>query len=110
MKQVSNDDLDPALIPVGTRDWDKFTAFALSYSGYELRGEECAKIANESLRVYRERQVLPSTVDDLRTCLFFEQRRWRWSDYDPDEAAWRYINALLEALARKIELVQRTNR
>ncbi len=42
-------------------------------------------------------------LDDLRTCLFFEQRRWRHFDRHPDEKSMTYIRALVEAVRGKTE-------
>ena len=67
-------------IPVPDADINEIGCFALTFDGYEHWGafEKCAEVANA------ERQ---NTLTDLRTCLFFEQRRWRHSGYGPDEEA-----------------------
>ena len=63
--------------------------------------EKCAEIANESSAVYRDRGVLPLTLTELRTCLFFEQRRWRHYGYDPGEEDMVYLAALMDGIRSK---------
>ena len=58
--------------------------FALSFDGYSNNGDEvtgfdkCAVIANRAQQMWLEKKVLPESLHDLRTCLFFEQRRHHW--------------------------------
>ena len=58
--------------------------FALSFDGYSNNGDEvtgfdnCAAIANRAQQMWLENKVLPESLHDLRTCLFFEQRRHHW--------------------------------
>ena len=58
--------------------------FALSFDGYSSNGDEvtgfdnCAAIANRAQQMWLENKVLPESLHDLRTCLFFEQRRHHW--------------------------------
>ena len=56
--------------------------FALIFDGYKLNGDEdtgfqnCAEIANNAKDVWYETKTLPDSLHDLRSCLFFEQRRY----------------------------------
>ena len=81
--------------------------FALTFDGYTHFGDRCGKIANEALRQYKETGNLPESLDDLRTCLFFEQRRWRHFGEEPDAAAMVYIRALLGAIRAAVGAVKR---
>jgi hypothetical protein len=60
---------------------EEIFSFALTYKGYELIGDEetgfqnCADIANGAKRDWCATKNLPTSLHDLRSCLFFEQRR-----------------------------------
>lgn len=82
-------------IPNPDASWREIAEFALTFNGYEVWGsfEKCAEIANA------KRQ---DSLTDLRTCLFFEQRRWRHFGEDPDGEAMAYIRALVEKIRRRV--------
>jgi len=85
--------------------WEAIAPFAYSFDGYGRLGsfDACAAIANPAFTAWTEQQVLPKSFLDLRTCLFFEQRRWRHFGDDPDEEALKYIHALLEAIREQVQ-------
>lgn len=68
--------------------------FGSSFDGYMYWGsfEECAKVANE------QRQA---TITELRTCLFFELRRWRHFGETPDEEAVTYWREIVRKITEK---------
>jgi hypothetical protein len=76
----------PEMISVPGEDADLFQIhdFAVTFNGYSSNGDEesgfsnCATIANQSAQKWLEQQLLPNTLHDLRTCLFFEARRHHW--------------------------------
>ena len=95
-------------IPVpGLEDpwWQGVDLFALTFNPYERVGsfDKVAGIANRAQKRFVENGSVPKTVDQIRTCLFFEQRRWRNFDADPylDPDAKAYLLALLGALRDK---------
>jgi hypothetical protein len=102
--EITNDDLTASDVPAPDAGWQEIGRFALSFNGYEWWGsfQKCAEVANLAVKTYRESGVLPESLTDLRTCLFFEQRRWRHFGFDPDEEAMRYISALLEAIRESV--------
>lgn len=65
---IDNEHLQASDVPPDTAEWKDIVQFALSFNGYKARGsfEVAGKIANERRN---------ETLTDLRTCLFFEQRR-----------------------------------
>jgi len=75
------------MIPVPGEDAELFQIhnFALTYDGYGSNGDEvtafrnCATIANLAAQKWLEQRLVPDTLHDLRTCLFFEARRHHWS-------------------------------
>lgn len=95
VREISNSELTANDIPGADADWLTIGRFALSFDGYEVHGssEACAKIAN-SRRA--------GTLRDLRTCLFFEQRRWRHFAEEPDREAMEYIRSLVEQIRDRV--------
>jgi hypothetical protein len=92
---ISNLDLQPSDIPAADATWDAIQTFALTYNGFKVHGsfDACAAIANDQRN---------QTIDDLRTCLFFEQRRWHHYGDEPDSEAMDYIRSLLPLLRVKL--------
>ncbi len=92
---ISNQDLTLESIPFPTATWDEIERFALTFDGYAAAGsfEACAEIANAQRR---------ETLTDLRTCLFFEQRRWRHLGGDPDCDSLAYIRGLVREIRAKV--------
>lgn len=64
-------------------------------SAWHLR---CGEIANSRRH---------STLTDLRTCLFFEQRRWRHHGEAPDAEGMAYIRDLMEQIHERVSLANR---
>jgi hypothetical protein len=93
------------MIPSPDSDWSQFGHFALSFNGYEYWGGfgPCGQIANRAQEAYTQSQKMPSSLTELRTCLFFEQRRWRHYGYSPDDQAMRYIRALVREIRTRVE-------
>lgn len=102
--EISNSDLREGDVTPPDAGWHDIGRFALSFNGYEACGsfEKCAEVANRWLDAYRADGALPDSLNELRTCLFFEQRRWRHYGYDPDGEATRYIGALLEGIREMV--------
>ena len=91
---IPNEQLIAARIPPSDSDWDKIQRFALTFDGYTRWGfETCAAIANERRN---------STLTELRTCLFFEQRPWRHVGEAPDEESMAYIQSVVEEIRRRV--------
>jgi hypothetical protein len=105
-EEIANPDLADSDIPSPDAGWGQIGSFALTFNGYEAWDsfDRCGEIANRWAKVYAERQELPDSLKELRTCLFFEQRRWRHFGYDPDDEAMTYIQALVEEILRKVQL------
>ena len=76
--------------------------FALTFNGYDALGNRTGDLANVTHRQWSEIGVLPSDLIELRSCLFFEQRRYRHFGWDPDEDAMAYIRVLIEAIRERV--------
>ena len=103
-REIANVDLREADVPPPDAGWHEVGGFALSFNGYESSGsfEKCAEIGGRAAKAFLATGALPDTLTELRTCLFFEQRRWRHYGFDPDEQALAYIGALVEAIREKV--------
>jgi hypothetical protein len=82
-------------IPSDGASDDEILKFAFTFNGYEHHGsfEACAKIANA------RRQ---ESLSDLRTCLFFEQGRWRHFGQDSDDESKQYFRSLVSQIRQRI--------
>lgn len=94
-KEISNKRLTLGDIPSARAKWQTIEMFALTFDGYKRWGgsRKCAAVANAR----RDR-----TLDELRTCLFFEQRRWRHFAETPDRKAMKYIREIVEKIRVKV--------
>ena len=75
-------------VPSAKATWCAIEKFALTFSGYDWAGslEKCADLANSTRGTYDsspERRLPKLTLDELRSCLFFEQRRFRHAGEEP---------------------------
>jgi hypothetical protein len=103
-KEITNADLRESHVPPSGARWHEIGRFALSFNGYERWGsfEKCAEIGNQGAEAFRATGAVPDSLTELRTCLFFEQRRWRHYGFDPDEEAMVYIGALVEGIRERL--------
>jgi len=76
--QIPNQGLTEQDLPPPDAEWWQIWEFALTFDGYDHWGsfDEAADIGNRGAAAYAEYQDLPESLTELRTCLFFEQRRW----------------------------------
>ncbi|QEY31437.1 hypothetical protein EVJ50_03395 [Synechococcus sp. RSCCF101] len=93
-KNLSNDQLNPALIPDPEGDLHDWIEFAATINGYEVAGsfEACGDLANMGTA---------STLTELRCALSFEYRR------DHHSGGWGFeeepIRSLLRRIREKVE-------
>lgn len=94
-RQIRSDKLRPEHVPDPESDWDRIQQFALTFNGYDHWGslDRCAEIANA-----RD----PKTLTELRTCLFFEQRRWRHFGEVPGGEDMAYIRGLVAGIREAV--------
>ena len=76
------------------------STFARSYNAFERLGgfEPVAEIANATLNNWRDTGDLPNSLATLRTCLFFEQRRYHHFGQHPPDEDMAYIRAVIEGI------------
>jgi hypothetical protein len=95
VKKIDNKELKANDVPSADADWGLLWHFALTFNGYAFWGSthRCAEIANTRKH---------DSLTELRTCLFFEQRRWRHFGETPDKKAAAYIRKIVEQIRRRI--------
>lgn len=107
MKYISTKSLQSSDIPGREETWPAIEQFALTFKGYDWAGsfEKCADLANSTRSTYDsspDRRLPRLTLDELRACLYFEQRRCRHSDYFPEGEDMLYVRALLEGIRERL--------
>jgi hypothetical protein len=97
----ANAEIDAALVPDQDAPWEAVQEFALSYDGYGY-WTDVAELARRAFERWTRGGTLPSTLDELRGCLFFEQRRSHHSGREPQGRRAAYVSALLGAIAGQV--------
>lgn len=95
IKTISSTNLQSNDLPASDADVHELIKFAHTFDGYARWGSsaKCAEIANAPDH---------STIDALRTCLFFEARRWRHFGETPDDDALQYWKSLVVSIRERI--------
>ena len=94
INEIDNSELSVGDIPSFKETWSHIEPFALTFDGYRHWGsvEKCAEVASRT----------PGTLTQLRTCLFFEARRWAHLGEQPDDKALKRIRALVFTIKEKV--------
>ena len=94
LRLIPNEQLMLVRIPDPEAELSGWERFAHTINGYEVMGgfEACADLANRGT---------PSTLTELRCCLFFEARRDRHSGGMCTREEW--IRELLRAIRQKVK-------
>lgn len=82
-------------IPGPDATWAEIETFAVTFNGYARFGKGLDELAS----LHRRNGTIPSSLDELRGCLFFEQRLWRHWGSRPDERGMAHVRALLEGIS-----------
>lgn len=95
-QEVGNAELTPADIPSFKEAWRRIEPFALTFDGFKYWGsvEKCAAVVQARR---------PGSLTELRTCLFYEARKWQLKGTAPDAASMKFIRALLYAIREKVD-------
>jgi hypothetical protein len=93
---IPNAELDITAVPGRGESWDAVSDFALSYDGYAY-WDDLSTLAGRVLQRWTRRRSLPATLDELRGCLFYEQRRWNHFGEEPTGRSAEYMWATVEA-------------
>jgi hypothetical protein len=94
---IPNAELDITTVPRRGESWDAVADFALTYDGYGY-WDDLPTLAGRVLQRWTRRRSLPPTLDELRGCLFYEQRRWNHFGEDPTGRSAEYMWAIVDAI------------
>jgi hypothetical protein len=94
MVEIPNAELTQSKVPGAQARWREIEVFAVTFNGYARIGKGLGELSSR----HRDAGTVPSSLDELRGCLFIEQRSWRHVGGTPDEKAMRYVRALIEAI------------
>ena len=79
--------------------------YALTVNGYDYAvqklGRDCGDLASERSDGFGKSGVWEGSFEQLRCCLFFEQRRWRHFGIDPEGNALLEVQKLFLAVRRE---------
>lgn len=84
-------------VPRPDADWQEILEFAHDFDGYAYWGsaDRCAELGNAGLQRWEETSQILDTLEEVRTCLFYESRRRHHTGVGPFEEDRPYIAALL---------------
>ncbi len=83
-------------LPTSHGEWTDYVSFALTFAPRDR--EVCRELASDAYPHWQRTGDLPRTLEELRSCLWFEQRRWRFLGREPDRLGMQYVGALIRAM------------
>lgn len=100
MQQIPNEELTAETVPSADADWPSIGAFAKTFNGdfYAGSPSRASEIAASQSH---------GTLSELRTCLFYEWRRYRAVGIAPDDRTMGYVRELLDKIRKKLEKGER---
>lgn len=89
--------------PSETEDLDRIWKFAFTYNAYEKLGslEAVGDLHNAKAEEFFKTGQWTGTLDELRACLFFEQRRWRHIGEEPEGQSLQSILQLYKTICQR---------
>jgi ADP-ribosyl-[dinitrogen reductase] hydrolase len=93
--------MNPHDVPSADADFERIWQYALTFNGYEYLGEDqCGTFANAVSEQFHHTSELPDTLtlEELRACLFFEQRRYKWTWPHNDDRQLVLVRALMKSI------------
>ena len=94
--QIQTGELRDTDLPPAYGDWSDYARFAVTFSPQDR--ELCSEMAADAFARWRRTGEVPRRLEELRACLWFEQRRWRFVGREPDTEGMRYAGALIRAM------------
>ena len=85
---IRTQDLHEEDLPPAGCDWTRYAAFALTFDPSERyrSAEACGELAAWAFSGWKDRGKLPTKLEELRGCLWFEQRKARFLGHATPEA------------------------
>ena len=105
MNKIPNSQLINNDLPSRRAAWKNIIPFAQTFNGYEYWGsvKKCREVARYGVSLHKSNHGLNQSLTDLRTCLFFEVRRWKHLERNPNKAGLLYVHALVEAIRIRVQ-------
>jgi hypothetical protein len=97
--EILNEDLKLEQVPGADATWERIEQFALTFYGTARIGKRLPELAES----HRLGGTVPQGLDELRGCLYFEQRKWRHFMSRPDTKALRHLRALIEGIRQEVQ-------
>jgi hypothetical protein len=94
--QINTGELRETDLPNSYGEWSDYARFALTFAPRDR--EMCRELASDWFARWRRTGEVPHRLDELRACLWFEQRRWRFLSREPDAEGMRYVGTLIRAM------------
>ena len=105
MNKIPNSQLMEGDLPSRRAAWKNIVPFAQSFNGYAHCGsvQKCRQVARQGVALHKANRNLDQSLTDLRTCLFFEARRWKHLEKNPSKAGLVYVHALVEEIRVRVK-------
>jgi hypothetical protein len=105
MNTIPNSLLIEKDIPSRRAAWKNILPFAHTFNGYEYCGsvKKCREVARHGIVLHKSNKEFEQSLTDLRTCLFYEARRWKHLEKNPNKAALAYVHSLVEAIRERVQ-------
>lgn len=79
---VAHEELTLAMLPAPGAPWDELAPFCLTHDGY-LDGRRDVEALRRLADRVMAQDLAAASLEDLRSALFYWQRKVRWADLDP---------------------------
>ncbi len=94
--EIQTGELRATDLPTSYGGWSDYVRFALTFDPKDR--ELCREVAGDAFARWQRTGEVPRRLEELRACLWFEQRRWRFLGREPDREGMRYAGALIRAM------------
>jgi hypothetical protein len=94
--QIQTGELRETDLPTAYGEWSDYAKFAVTFAPHNR--DLCSEMGADAFARWRRTGEVPRRLEDLRACLWFEQRRWRFVGREPDTEGMRYVGALIRAM------------
>ena len=94
--QIQTGELRETDLPTTYGEWSDYARFAVTFAPRDR--EMCRELASDAFARWRRTGDVSRSLEELRACLWFEQRRWRFLGREPDTEGMRYAGALIRGM------------
>ena len=98
--QIQTGELRETDLPNGYGEWSDYAKFAVTFAPRDR--DLCSEAASDAFARWRRTGDVPRALEELRACLWYEQRRWRFLGREPDTEGMRYAGALIRAMRMQL--------